>query len=145
MRIAFAIICLAVIGAVAAVGADAIDSARDLSVRQRADLDSAIDRIVAEHKENKRREAALASAPPPESRPNQQPAVFTDGRSPEPAERPDRKISDRKIAAASQQKNQQPRAGRVASRNVASRNNILIPQAFLSLPKFAASTLFGLR
>src|SRR5687767_12624135 len=68
MRIAFALVCLTVIAAVASVGVGAIGSARDMSFKQRQELDTAIDHIVAEHKEQKlkeRRESASVTGSAP--------------------------------------------------------------------------------
>ena len=157
MRFAFALIGLTVIGAVTGVGVAAIGSARDMSVKQRIELDSAIDRIVAEHKEQKeqkeQREAAVAMASAPaKSEIPAEPVVIAsprlappnDGkskaaesaeRSPKAAER-----AEPKAVATSQRKTQKPRSGWASSRS-----NSLIPHAFVSLPKFAATTLLGLR
>ena len=165
MRFAFALIGLTVIGAVTGVGDAAIGSARDMSVKQRLELDSAIDRIVAEHKEQKeqkeQREAAvaMASAPAKSEIPAEpvviaspRPAPPNDGknkvsesaeRSPKAADRTESKVAERpepKAGATSQRKAQKPRSGWASSRS-----NSLIPHAFVSLPKFAATTLLGLR
>jgi hypothetical protein len=155
MQIAFAFVCLTVIGAVAGVGAGAIGSARDMSVKQQQELDTAIDRIVADHKEqSKLRDLALATSAVGKSEsagnavaPVSTPAVTADRkiRASENAERSESKAPARaeKASAASQQKSQRPRAGRTVARS-----NGLIPHAFVSLPKFATTTatsLFGLR
>ncbi len=135
MRIAFVLVCLTVIATVAGVGVRAIGSAHEMSLKQQRELDSAIDRIVAEH--NERREAGLTtgSAPKPEAAAG---AAISEGKDKrfETADRYEPKV----VTVASQPKSQRPRAGRTASRS-----NVLIPQAFVSLPKFATTTLFGLR
>jgi len=153
MQIAFAFVYLTVIGAVAGVGAGAIGSARNMSVKQQQELDTAIDRIVAEHKEqSKLRDLALASASGKSESagygtPVGTPTATADRRirASENAERSESKAPARaeKASAASQPKSQRPRASRTVARS-----NGLIPHAFVSLPKFAATTatsLFGLR
>jgi hypothetical protein len=143
MRIAFALICLVVFGTMAGAGLRAVGGARQMSTRQLQELDTAIDRIVAEHKERRDAAPATTSTSAFEERENKsaveerenKPAVaMAGGTEGKPAARP-----ESKMAAVSQSKNQRPRPGRTASRH-----NTLIPQAFISLQKFATMA-FGLR
>jgi hypothetical protein len=153
MRIAFALVCLTVIAAVAGVGVGAIGSARDMSFKQRQELDTAIDQIVAEHKEQKvkeRRESASTTGTAQAKLEIPSGFVALAGsrtgnerkiaKGPETAERAEPEAADRPEPKPARSKSQRPRGSRVSARN-----NALIPHAFLSLPKFAASTLFGFR
>ena len=145
MRIAFALVCLVVLGTMTGAGLRAVGSARQMSSRQLQDLDTAIDRIVAEHKERRETVLATTGASTIEERANQRAIATADTRTVDtrnaagaakPVARPD----PTKMAGASPSKNQRPRAARTALRN-----NGPIPQAFISLQKFATTTFFGLR
>jgi hypothetical protein len=144
----FALVFLVVIGGVALLGAGAIGAARDMSVKQQRELDSAIDRIVAEHKE--RREAAPSvavnepktevAADEAKTEFNVDPATVAKPPVNKQAAEAQLRNEVKSPSSAPAQKNSRPRTARYASRS-----NSLIPQAFLSLPKFAAATLFGFR
>ncbi len=143
MRLAFALLCLLVAGVGTGAGWRAVSTAREMSSRQLREMDSAIDQIVTDYKERREIAVATTGVVALEERKNlplaetPAPADLRPVTAPKPAHQELKQ--EAKTVSASQAKSQRPRAGRTTARN-----NALIPQAFISLQKFATSA-FGFR
>jgi hypothetical protein len=116
--------------AVAGVAFASVAHEKEMTARQKRDLNVAIDRIVADHNERKRLAVAVRYEP--------QISQETDGAaSKETPEAQGREGQDAALTVVQSTKRPGRRAGR--------RHDHFLPLAFASLPKFTAYTLLGLR